>query len=424
MVNYYEELNLDKNASASELMKELVRLEVIWHKNEIKRPELAAEKLVMISQAKKVFASDAAKIKYDNELFAAPEDPDAARRAQFKKWYEDAQAYFDSAQYDLAKTALENAMQNISDEDPAFYNLAASIYYSNDDTSMAMTCINKAIVMQPDEARYYLFKGVILEKMYSEALRYRGDKADDYLLQERETLRRAAELAVKANNSEICGCAIGYLAYSLYFYRPTEPEQAEAFAKEAVKIGDVWGNGQKVIDDAEKKRDDARRREEERRLEEERRKRAALEWEEKRKQQAREAQAANLRRKSNTALMSLLMILSLAGMVLTLVLGLTTLGYVSGLPRLSYQALAALAALCLFTLNFSNNSPYGPNGGFVSFANGLFGLYNCIILPTIRYTKLGYSQASTVEAWKLVGILIVVFVVSSFLGAAFGGRMD
>ena len=41
MVNYYEELNLDKNASASELMKELVRLEVIWHKNEIKRPELA-----------------------------------------------------------------------------------------------------------------------------------------------------------------------------------------------------------------------------------------------------------------------------------------------------------------------------------------------------------------------------------------------
>ena len=85
MVTYYEELNLDKNASASELMKELVRLEVIWHKNEIKRPELAAEKLVMISQAKKVFASDAAKIKYDNELIAAPEDPDAARRAQFKK---------------------------------------------------------------------------------------------------------------------------------------------------------------------------------------------------------------------------------------------------------------------------------------------------------------------------------------------------
>ena len=91
MTNFYEELKLDKTASASELTAELLRLESVWHKREMSRPELAAEKLVQINEAKKVFASDTAKAQYDRELHAVPvqtvpEDPDAERRAQLQKW--------------------------------------------------------------------------------------------------------------------------------------------------------------------------------------------------------------------------------------------------------------------------------------------------------------------------------------------------
>ena len=46
MTNFYEELKLEKTASASEISAELVRLESVWHKREMSRPELAAEKLV------------------------------------------------------------------------------------------------------------------------------------------------------------------------------------------------------------------------------------------------------------------------------------------------------------------------------------------------------------------------------------------
>lgn len=424
MVNYYEELNLDKNASASELMKELVKMEVTWQKNEVFRPELAAEKLVLINQAKKVFASDAAKNKYDSDLFATPEDPDAARRAQFKKWYEDAQAYFESSQYDLAKTALENAMNYIYDEDPAFYSLAASIYLSNGDTSMAMTNINKAIVMQPDEAGYYLSKGVILEKLYSEAWRYNGEKANEYLMQERETLRRAAKLASAANNSEIYGCTIGLLAHSLYYYEPRKVVQAEELAKEAVKSGDIWGNGQKILDDAEKKRDKARKLAEQQRREHEERIKATQQWEEKRKREEREYQEAQSKKNRNKALKSGIMILSLAGMLLTLAIGLADMGVIPGLPLLGYQELAAMAAICLFAFNFACVKYIDSNPEIIKLVDGAFGVFNCILLTTIQYNQLGHSRASGGEAWKLVAVLIVVFVISSVLGIVIGSRVD
>ena len=114
MTNFYEELKLDTNASASEISAELVRLESVWHKREMSRPELAAEKLALIVQAKKIFATDASKAQYDRELNApvkesAPDDPDAARKAQFQKWYNDAINYYSAGQTDLAKTAIERA---------------------------------------------------------------------------------------------------------------------------------------------------------------------------------------------------------------------------------------------------------------------------------------------------------------------------
>ena len=90
MTNYYEELKLDKNLSLNELRENLIRLESIWTDRASNRPEKAAEMLVLINQAKKVFATDMSKAAYDRELFAPPKeetaaDPNAVRKAEFEK---------------------------------------------------------------------------------------------------------------------------------------------------------------------------------------------------------------------------------------------------------------------------------------------------------------------------------------------------
>ena len=86
MTNYYEELKLDPKASAKDLIEELIRQEVVWHQREINAPEEAAKKQVLITEAKKAFASEASKAQYDQELNAKPveekqADPEAERRA-------------------------------------------------------------------------------------------------------------------------------------------------------------------------------------------------------------------------------------------------------------------------------------------------------------------------------------------------------
>ena len=122
MTNYYEELKLDKNLSLNELRENLIRLESIWTDRASNRPEKAAEMLVLINQAKKVFATDMSRAAYDRELFAPPKeetaaDPNAARKAEFEKWKKTAQDYYDRQEYDMAKTALDKALQNADEDD-------------------------------------------------------------------------------------------------------------------------------------------------------------------------------------------------------------------------------------------------------------------------------------------------------------------
>ena len=75
MTNYYEEFaEIDQHDSSAEIMKKLIQLEVIWNKRVSAQPEKAAAKLVIITEAKKVFASENSKKKYDQALFAAPAD--------------------------------------------------------------------------------------------------------------------------------------------------------------------------------------------------------------------------------------------------------------------------------------------------------------------------------------------------------------
>ena len=260
MTNYYEELNLNRNASASEIAEELLRLESIWHKREMSRPDVAAQKLALIVQAKKIFSSETGKAQYDRELDAslaepAPGDPDASRKAQFQKWYGDAVSYYNAGQTDLAKTAIERAAACGANEDDAEFCFTASrIYRNNGDLSIALDQINRAIVNSPDEPEYYIEKGFVLEALQNQAYRNRADNAASLQRQQRDTLMYAAKKAALRGDIDARGRACGMLAFSLYFGQQKDEKKAEEYAQEALRLGDRWGNAQRVQADIDEKR--------------------------------------------------------------------------------------------------------------------------------------------------------------------------
>lgn len=61
-----------------------------------------------------------------------------------------------AAVYDMAKTALDKALQNADEDDFAFLQLAAQICKSNGEYQVALSHINKALLIAPDLAELYL----------------------------------------------------------------------------------------------------------------------------------------------------------------------------------------------------------------------------------------------------------------------------
>ena len=64
MINYYEELNLNRNDDVEEIKKTLNQLESTWRNREVRNPEKATKMIALIIDARKVFLSDMDKKEY------------------------------------------------------------------------------------------------------------------------------------------------------------------------------------------------------------------------------------------------------------------------------------------------------------------------------------------------------------------------
>ncbi len=255
MTNFYEELNLNQDASVEDLNNELNVLENTWRRREITNPEKATKMLALIIDARKVFANVNTKIKYDNELKAEKNTQDADsqqdnRKIQFNKWFNEAEEYFRIGQNDLAKTAIEKALSyiNVDDNNCPIYYLAASIYNKNSEYKLAIDYINKAIIDNPDFIELYLYKSVIYSSLVSVAKNSnRNDEALSYTKSQQEATDIAINMAKNQNNTSYLGIAYG--AYAFFLYTGINPNVllAEEYAKKAIELGDDWGNAQRVI---------------------------------------------------------------------------------------------------------------------------------------------------------------------------------
>ncbi len=133
MVDYYSELNIDSGLSVDEINKELSKLENTWKRRELTSPEKATKMLALIIDARDVFKSTAAKSRYDRELAESKNqsksvDPNQQRKDDIQKWRTDADRYYDSGEFDLARIAVDRALALVIDNsDDDLYALAASI---------------------------------------------------------------------------------------------------------------------------------------------------------------------------------------------------------------------------------------------------------------------------------------------------------
>ena len=409
MTNYYEELKLDKNLSLNELRENLIRLESIWTDRASNRPEKAAEMLVLINQAKKVFATDMSKAAYDRELFAPPKeetaaDPNAVRKAEFEKWKKAAQDYYDRQEYDMAKTALDKALQNADEDDFAFLQLAAQICYSNGEYHAALSHINKALLIAPELAELYLTKATILWYFFCD-----GINRDASLQQERNNLRIASEKAAAQGNTKVESHADGQLADSLYNWEPKDVVLAEKLAKRAVENGDDSGLGQRVLEKLEEKRTaaQAERERREKLAREEQARREAAERAEKERQQHISAMAEKEKKAKS---------LYLAGWIaIVLSYVLCFVGMRSAIAAF-FIAFVTFCSAALF--NYADSFKNGYSSRLVTGISTVLGFVCCFETATAAYTTMGYNAASASKTWTIFGIMLVIY-----FGIVFGAKV-
>jgi len=129
------------------------------------------------------------------------------------------QAKNDDAVYELAK----EAQALYGKEDPNYVGYMINRYLQNKEFDQAFTIIDDAIATDPDNAQYYVVKGILLSES--------GKKAES-----KDLFKKA--IAIDGNNSMALyqyGRALCEEAYALGEIAPTSPAESEAFFNEKIK---------------------------------------------------------------------------------------------------------------------------------------------------------------------------------------------
>lgn len=417
MTDYYEELKLDANMSVEDIKKELNHLENLWNKRAIVKPEEATRKLLMITEARKVFDTEASKELYDRQLAASrqPEqkkDPNAERRKEYEKWFAEATRYCNSGQYDLAKMAIEKATDFRNDESPDFYRLACSIYARTQDFGLAIDSINRAILIEPEEPLNYYHKGLTYDNECAAA------SYDKEVISEkcRSAFQTAVEKAKASGSKEVLGWSYGGLAWSYYYRPPKNSALAKRYAQEGIKVGDSFENSQNVLAAIEKEereeriqqyrsRQAVKAREAKKRAEQQRQ--AELEQEQQKKLEERQ-------HKKTTA--TTLHYSGWAVSILSILLIISVQSW-DGALTITFVAFVGIALL-----NFGEAYHTGANTPVCTIVNAVVVILAAFKDATANYNYNGYSAASAAGAWQTFFIVIILFVATIIIGRIWGKR--
>lgn len=258
MVDYYKELKIDSNLGIDDIGKELSKLENTWRRRELTSPDKAARIIALILEAREIFKTEESRRQYDRKLTGEDKrdeqrSQDERNRLQLEKSKSDAVSFFDSEQYDLALLTVNNALSLMSAlglEDDSILSLAADIYRCNNDNQSALNLINRAILLNSTDCMHYVVKAEIVGNL-------------GHSDQKRNNLKIAISIAEKCGSLQDKAEILGVYARSLYFNYPQDRVNAIQYAKEALRLGESWGNAQAVIDAVDKAEQQIRQQQEE-----------------------------------------------------------------------------------------------------------------------------------------------------------------
>lgn len=164
IINYYEKYGFSQTDEL-EKIQWVINQKITDEEND-SFGEGHSDKMFILQLAQEAFASAESRAKYDQDLADSQKksDPDGERKAALEKWYKDAEAYYDTQQYDLAKTAIDRALQFATPEtiNSAFYDKAACIYFMLKLYTQALDFENQSIVLSPEDANGYYLKSYFL----------------------------------------------------------------------------------------------------------------------------------------------------------------------------------------------------------------------------------------------------------------------
>lgn len=256
-VDYYEILNLDRSNSAEDINKELSKLESTWKRREITNPEKATKTLALIMDARKAFQNEQSKNQYDFELDESKRAPvqidhDVEREAEFQKYRAEAESYYLSGnQKELAYRSMERALRykspNLNDD--TFSYMCSMIRYDFQDLEGALSDINDAIAINPNNATYYRWRGYILGYFFNAVIEANGfQAARQYLAQNRYNVEKGLELATQSCDKEEQILCLESLAESYSLMYDSDYDRAEKYVMEAMSIGDAKPDLQNILD--------------------------------------------------------------------------------------------------------------------------------------------------------------------------------
>lgn len=258
-IDYYEQLNLNRGDSVINLNMELSKLESTWKRREITNPEKATKMLVLIMEARKAFQDEQSKAQYDRALDESKQQPvdndsDEERKKELNRWLDEAFRYNQNKQHNLAREAINIASRFLgADDNDYFYYLLSMISYDNGELQTSFNAINKAIVINPGKAYYYLQSAAIYIDFYY--ARYENhaylNEALDYLEKGREALRKCIALSEASGDNNLLIDSLAILADSYANCLNQNLTEAEKLAKRAISLGDKSGDMEELLRDIE-----------------------------------------------------------------------------------------------------------------------------------------------------------------------------
>lgn len=253
ITNYYEELGLNPEMSIEEIGSKLDQLETVWNQRLFNEPEKANNILALINDAREVFSTADSKAKYDHTLNSAPVDgnTDDVALAAYRKSKAAVENFINSEQWDLAKSAIDKALQQvetvtIDDTEKAdTYELARMIYYNNGLFLQAVDYANKVIELFPEDAIGYAKKAITLGELDTQ-MQNSGQDSSRVFKNYQTTCQIWVEKAKQVQNNKLASMGLDALARSYVGAR--EYVLMDQYASEAIALDPENTGAQEVLD--------------------------------------------------------------------------------------------------------------------------------------------------------------------------------